>query len=123
MEALNLIEDMTALVSALFNLGFKHCKYCNKLFYPQHNRQVHCCEQHRKWYKQERYIEKRSKERRKSVISYIDPHGNFITLKAKHHLELGSNRTRLNQHRLKDPVEEYKKIRREFQMLGLTMKS
>ena len=114
-----MIEDMATLVTALFNLGFKHCKYCNKLFYPQHNRQVHCCEQHRKWYKQERYIEKRSKERRQSEISYMDPHGNFITLKSKHHLELGSHKTRLSQHRLDDTMQEIKKIQREFKMLGL----
>jgi hypothetical protein len=110
---------MGTLISMLFNLNFKPCKYCNKPFYPQHNRQVHCRDQHRKWYKQERYIEKRCNDRRKSEISYIDPHGNFITLKSKHHLELGSHKTRLSQHRLEDTTKEQSKIQKEFRMLGL----
>ena len=113
------MEDIETLISMLFNLGFKNCKYCNKPFIPQHNRQVHCCPQHRKWYMHERYIEKRSIERRKSGMSYIDPHGNFITIKSKHHLELGSKKTRLSAHRLEDPIQEIFKIRREMKMLGL----
>ncbi len=106
-------------ISLLFNLNFKFCKYCGKPFYPQHNRQVHCNYQHRKWYRQERYVNKRHKERLKSTVTYIDPHGNFIRLKSKHHLELGSSKTRLGEHRLTDVTEELKKVSRELVMLGL----
>lgn len=111
----------------LFNLGlnlglkFKECKYCSRWFIVRHPRQVHCCSQHRKWYRQERYLEKRAKERRNSTLEYIDPHGTFIKLKSKHHLDLGSMKTGLTGTPLKDPVEEEKKIVKEFKMLGLPL--
>lgn len=111
--------EITILIKFLFNLKAKRCKYCNYFFIPQHNRQVHCKPEHRKWYRQERYLDRRAQERRNSRMSYVDPNGNFIQLKSKHHLELGSGGTRLSSNRIDDSSEEKKKIWTEFKMLGL----
>jgi predicted RNA-binding protein with PIN domain len=54
-------------MTALLNLGSKHCKYYNKLFYPQHNRQVHVVLNIENG-TNKRYIEKICNEIRKSEI-------------------------------------------------------
>jgi hypothetical protein len=104
----------------LFNLNFKLCKYCNKPFYPQHNRQVHCNSQHRKWYKDARFVERRRKQRQQQrVVSFIDSHGNFIKMNCRHLNETGSMFTRNEYHRKENFSQELNDVRKQVKALGL----
>jgi hypothetical protein len=105
----------------LFNLGFKRCNYCNKLFYPQHNRQVHCKPEHRKKYFIDNQVQKRFKERqirRKDYIEYYDNHGKWTVVRSDQ-LELGSMRTGLEEHRHKSFSKEKELVENQLKALGL----
>ena len=111
---------MVYTINLLFNLSFKLCKYCGKPFYPQHNRQVHCNSQHRKWYMNERFIEKRRKQRQQEqVISFIDGHGRFIKMNCRHLNETGSMFTRNEYHRKQNFSQELQDVRKQARALGL----
>jgi hypothetical protein len=115
------LKDLETLISMLFNLGFKRYKYCNKLFYPQHNRQVHCSDDHRKEYRSDQQTERRYKNRqsqRSYYISYIDAHGDYITLRSEH-LKPGSMRADLKQKRNPNFNEEEKLVHDQLKALGL----
>lgn len=112
--------ELNCSLDLLFNLNFKFCKYCGKPFYPQHNRQVHCNSQHRKWYKDERFVERRRKERQKQrVVSFIDGHGNFIKMNCRHLNETGSMFTRNEYHRKNNFSQELIDVRKQVKALGL----
>lgn len=114
------MTNLETLINILFNLGFKRCKYCNKLFYPQHNRQVHCKRQHRIWYMNERKRERRRNERKQDpIVEFIDGHGKFIRMSSRHLNEVGSMFTREEYHRKINFQEELQDVRKQVQALGL----
>ena len=105
----------------LFNLGFKRCKYCNKLFYPQHNRQVHCKRQHAIYYKKERQTQKEFEERqprRSDYIEYYDCNDKWTVVRSDQ-LKLGSMRTGLEEHRHKNFKKEEELVENQLKALGL----
>ena len=106
------MTDYETLINILFNLGFKHCKYCNKLFYPQHNRQVHCCEDHRIKQKRDNEVQKRWEERIKEQrIGYIDNNRNYVTGKPNKLIKLGSLNATLTPHRHKMLIKRWKLLK------------
>ena len=114
------MENMEDLINILFNLGFKNCKYCKKPFYPQHNRQEHCKTLHRKYYKQERYIAKRRKQRHNEPkINYIDAHGKYINCKASYLVELGSKKSSLKEHKCNTFQQEAMEVHKQLKALGI----
>ena len=106
------MTDYETLISILFNLGFKHCKYCNKLFYPQHNRQVHCKPEHRKKFFIDNQVQKRFKERQKEQYTgYIDNNRNYVTGKPNKLIKLGSLNATLTPHRHKMLIKRWKLLK------------
>jgi len=81
---------------------------------------VHCSSQHRKWYKDERFVERRRKQRQQQrVVSFIDGHGNFIKMNCRHLNESGSMFTRNEYHRKKNFSQEFNDVRKQVKALGL----
>jgi hypothetical protein len=122
-----LVEDMGTLISMLFNLGldlglkFKRCKYCNKRFIVWHNRQEHCCNQHRIYYYKERQTQKEFEERQKDrsqYIEYYDAHEQWTVVRSDQ-LELGSMKTGLEEHRHKNFKKEKELVENQLKALGI----
>jgi len=130
-----LVDDTGMLIIMLFNLGldlglkFKKCKYCNHWFIVQHNRQVHCCKQHRIWYMNERKCKRRREERKHDpVVEFIDGHGKFVRMNARYLKRLGSMYTSEeqidpNKNRIIDFAKERKYARNQVKALGLRWQS
>ena len=117
------VIELKCSISLLFHLNFKFCKYCNKPFYPQHNRQVHCKAEHRNWYRQERFIERRRKQRlRDPLIAFIDGHGNYNQMKSRNLDQIGSMKSSETFHRKKDFNEELKDIKKQKKSTGVKIK-
>jgi len=92
-----LVGDVETLVITLFNLGlklgvkFKRCKYCDKWFLVRHNRQMHCCNAHRKKYFRDNEVQKRWNKRIKEQhVGYINNNREYVTGKPNKLKQLGS---------------------------------
>jgi hypothetical protein len=128
LEAVSLTDDIETLVITLFDLGlklgikFKRCKYCNKWFLVRHNRQVHCCDAHRKKYFIDNQVQKRWEKRIKEQrIGYIDNNRNYVTGKPNKLKQLGSLNATLTPKRNKDFSKEIEVVENELKRIGLRM--
>lgn len=117
---------MGTLISMLFNLEldlglkFKPCKYCGKRFIVWHNRQMHCCDEHRIKQKRDNEVQKRFKQRRKErYIGYVDNNRNYVTGKPNKLKQLGSLNATLVSHRHKNINKEIEVVENELKRIGL----
>jgi ABC-type Mn2+/Zn2+ transport system ATPase subunit len=110
----------------LFNLGldlglkFKRCKYCNRWFLVHHNRQMHCCNQHRIYYFKERQTQKEfDKRMREQHVGYIDNNRDYVTGKPNRLKQLGSLNATLTPHMHKNTSKEMEVVENELKRIGL----
>ena len=81
---------------------------------------MHCCDQHRVWYRNERKRERRRKQRRNEpIVSFIDGHERYIQGQPRQLIKLGSMYSNDNYKRKLDFNEEAKDLRKQKQLLGL----
>jgi hypothetical protein len=114
------LTDLKTLIIMLFNYKFKRCKYCNKYFYPQHNRQVHCCDEHRIKYFRDNEVQKRFNKRKKGeYFGYIDNNRSYVTARKDQLKRLGSLNANLGPHRCSDIDKEKEQIESAISRIGL----
>ena len=81
---------------------------------------MHCSDQHRKWYRDERKRERRRKQRQQEpIVEFIDGHGRYNKMNVRSLKRLGSMYTGETVHRNPDFTREMIIVRKQVEALGL----